>query len=94
MGECSFLYRPDNVFLDYVYNYEEQAADLGFCIFAHSDTRLRFFGRIAGSAPDEDHHRAVLQLLLRFASLHQTGNDLQEDPTTRGSTGSEPLNRI
>ena len=33
----------------------------------------------------------LLQLLLRFASLHQTGNDLQEDPTTRSS---EPLNRI
>jgi len=32
-----------------------------------------------------------MQLLLRIASLHQTGNDLQEDPTTRGS---EPLNRI
>ena len=30
-------------------------------------------------------------LLLRFASLYQTGNDLQEDPTTRGS---EPLNQI
>ena len=24
-----------------------------------------------------------MQLLLRFASLRQTGNDLQEDPTTR-----------
>jgi len=33
----------------------------------------------------------TVQLLLRFTSLHQTGNDLQEDPTTRGS---EPLNRI
>jgi len=33
----------------------------------------------------------IVQLLLRFTSLHQTGNDLQEDPTTRGS---EPLNRI
>ena len=32
-----------------------------------------------------------MQLLLRCASLHQTGNDLQEDPTT---CGSEPLNRI
>jgi len=26
-----------------------------------------------------------MQLLLQFASLHQTGNNLQEDPTTRGS---------
>ena len=33
----------------------------------------------------------TMQLLLQFASLHQTGHDLQEDPTTRGS---EPLNRI
>jgi len=33
----------------------------------------------------------TMQLLLRFASLHQTGNDLQEDPNTRGS---EPLSRI
>jgi len=33
----------------------------------------------------------TMQLLLRFTSLHQTGNDLQEDPTTRGS---EPLSRI
>ena len=33
----------------------------------------------------------TVQLLLRFTSLHQTGNGLQEDPTTRGS---EPLNRI
>jgi len=33
----------------------------------------------------------TMQLLLRFASLYQTGNDLQEDPTTRGS---EPLNQI
>ena len=33
----------------------------------------------------------TVQLLLRFAGLHQTGNDLQEDPTTRGSA---PLNRI
>jgi len=33
----------------------------------------------------------TMQLLLRFASIHQTGNDLQEDPTTRGS---EPLNGI
>ena len=32
-----------------------------------------------------------VQSLLRLASLHQTGNDLQEDPATRGS---EPLNRI
>jgi len=32
-----------------------------------------------------------VQLLLRFASLHQTGNDLQEDRTT---CGSEPLNQI
>ena len=34
----------------------------------------------------------TVQLLLRFASLHQTGNDLQEDPTTRAQshlTGSE-----
>ena len=33
----------------------------------------------------------TVQLLLRFASLHQTGNDLQEDRTT---CGSEPLNQI
>jgi len=33
----------------------------------------------------------TVQLLLRFASLHQTGIDLQEDPTT---CGSQPLNRI
>ena len=33
----------------------------------------------------------TVQLLLRFARLHQTGNDLQEDPTTRGS---EPFNWI
>jgi len=33
----------------------------------------------------------TVQLLLWFASLHQTGNDLQEDPITRGS---EPLNQI
>jgi len=33
----------------------------------------------------------TVQLLLRFTSLHQTGNDLHEDPTTRGS---EPLNGI
>ena len=33
----------------------------------------------------------TVQLLLRFASLHQTGNDLQEDPTT---CGSEQPNRI
>jgi len=32
----------------------------------------------------------TMQLLLQFASLHQTGNDFQEDPTTRGS---EPLTR-
>ena len=41
---------------------------------------------IARSSADEDHHHAV-------ASLHRTGNDLQEDSTTRGS-GPEPLNRI
>ena len=39
----------------------------------------------------------TMQLLLRFASLHQTGNDLQEDPTTRGliraiEQGLKPLN--
>ena len=33
----------------------------------------------------------TVQLLLRFASLHQTGNDLEEDPTT---CGSEQPNRI
>ena len=33
----------------------------------------------------------TVQSLLWFASLHQTGNDLQEDPTTRDS---EPVNRI
>ena len=33
----------------------------------------------------------TMQLLLRFTSLHQTGNDVQEDPTTRCS---EPLNRV
>ena len=30
-----------------------------------------------------------MQLLLQFASLHQTGNNLQEDPTTRGSRAIE-----
>jgi len=34
---------------------------------------------------------SIHRLLLRFASRHWTGNDLQEDPTT---LGSEPLNRI
>ena len=54
-----------------------------------TERRLRFFGCTS--------HAVLLmktiteQLLLRFASLRQTGNDLQEDPTTRGS---EPLNRI
>jgi len=33
----------------------------------------------------------IVVLYSQLASVHQTGNDLQEDPTTRGS---EPLNRI
>jgi len=56
---------------------------------AATERRLRFFGCTS--------HAVLLmktisvQLLLQFASLHPTGNDLQEDPTTRGS---EPLNPI
>jgi len=40
---------------------------------------LRFFGHITHSVPDET---ITVQLLPWFTSLHQTGNDLQEDPTT------------
>ena len=36
-------------------------------------------GHIARSLPDEDHYHAIA------ASLHQTGKDLQEDPSTGGS---------
>ena len=54
-----------------------------------TEWRSRFFGCTS--------HAVLLvktitaQLLLWFTSLHQTGTDLQEDPTTRGS---EPLNQI
>ena len=48
-----------------------------------TEQRLRFFAHMKMKT-------IAMQLLVRFASIHQTGNDLQEDPTTRGS---EPLNR-
>jgi len=54
---------------------------------------LGFFGHIARSAPDMK--TITVQLLLQFASLHQTGNNLQQDPTSRGSaieSDLRPLN--
>jgi len=55
-----------------------------------TEQNFRLFGHIARSAPDEDHHRAVAAAI-RKSQSDWSGNDLQEDPTTRGS---EPLNRI
>ena len=53
-----------------------------------TERRLRYFGHIARSAPDEDHHRAVV------AAIRKPPSDWKrppEDPTTRGQ---EPLNEI
>ena len=55
-----------------------------------TERRLRFFGHIARSAPDEDHHRAVA-VVIRKPPSDWKRPPLQEDPTTRGS---EQLNRI
>ena len=58
--------------------------------------RLKFFGCTSHAVCTMK--TISVQLLLRFAtSLHPTGNDLQEDPTTRGAIGAiesdlRPLN--
>ena len=55
-----------------------------------TEQRLRFLSYIACSALLLM-KTITMQLMLWFASLHQTGNNLQKDPTT---CGSEPFNQI
>jgi len=46
-----------------------------------SDRRLRLFGYIAHSSPEEDHHCAVAAVI---RGCFQIGSDRQEDPATPG----------